>query len=170
MHTRGGGQAAESWTDLGQGVGAVPDEYEGRDDVDEEPEDGDEVRGEPEGQLADEPAPPGLQPTVEEARARAAVLVLGQPVQLARREDPVLVEELHPRGTTTTTLPATFDHIPLTCSYTLARARARTPTAWPVCVCVFSSTLHDQYFLVSVCVSLPRGRDSSLASRRAPPR
>lgn len=77
---------------LGPRVRAVVDEDQGGDDVDDQAEDGDEVGREPERHLADQPVPPWLQEAVEEAVAGAAVLVLAEPLQLAGRQQPVLVE------------------------------------------------------------------------------
>lgn len=73
-------------------VWAVIDENQGGDNVDNEPEHGDKIRREPERHLADQPIPPGLQETVQKAVARAAVLVLAQPFQLAGRQQFLLVE------------------------------------------------------------------------------
>lgn len=71
---------------LGPRVRAVVDKDQGSDDVDDQAEDGDEIGREPERHLADQPVPPWLQEAVEEALARAAVLVLAEPLQLAGRQ------------------------------------------------------------------------------------
>lgn len=77
-------------------VRTVVDEDQSGDDVDDEPEYGDEVGREPERHFADQPVPPGLQEAVQDALARATVLVLAQPFQLAGRQH--LFIKLHACG------------------------------------------------------------------------
>lgn len=98
-----------SYLDLG--VGAVGDEYDRGEDVDEEPQHGYKVRRQPDRHLADEPVPPGLEHRVEQAGARTAVPVLGQPLELSRREYLVLVEEqLHLGGVGAAATPRRRSH------------------------------------------------------------
>lgn len=94
----GGGQIRrefeESWRRayLDPRVRAVVDEDQGGGDVDNQAEHSDEIGREPEWHFADQPVPPWLQEAVEEAVARTAVLVFAEPLELAGRQQSVLVE------------------------------------------------------------------------------
>lgn len=70
-------------THLGPRVRTVIDEDQSGDNVDDEAEHGDKIGREPERHFADQPFPPGLQETVQDALARTTVRVLAQPFQLA---------------------------------------------------------------------------------------
>lgn len=105
-------------TYLGPRVRAVVDEDQGGGNVDDQAEDGDEVGREPERHLADQPVPPWLQEAVEEAVARAAVLVLAEPLQLAGRQQPLLVE-LH--------APSRIARVALTPCHRIAGTDSREP-------------------------------------------
>lgn len=63
-----------------------------RQNVDNEAHDGNQIRCQPEGNLTDQPAPPGLQKRIQQTHVGAGILVVAELFQLPRLQQFLFVE------------------------------------------------------------------------------